>query len=96
MDKRTTDVVAYLTWVGLVIALVIGDRYGARFHLNQALVLVLSSIVLSFVAIIPILGWLVFIVGEIFLFICWIIGLVSAIQGKENPVPLVGGIQLLK
>ena len=26
MDKRTTDVVAYLTWVGLLIAFIMGDR----------------------------------------------------------------------
>lgn len=35
MDKRTTDVVAYLTWVGLIIAFVAGDRERSRFHLNQ-------------------------------------------------------------
>ena len=29
MDKRATDIVAYLTWVGLLIAFVAGDRGGA-------------------------------------------------------------------
>ena len=33
MDKRATDIVAYLTWVGLLIAFVAGDREGSRFHL---------------------------------------------------------------
>ena len=28
MDKRSTDVVAYLTWVGLLIAFIMGDRSG--------------------------------------------------------------------
>ncbi len=30
MDKRATDIVAYLTWVGLLIAFVAGDREGSR------------------------------------------------------------------
>lgn len=37
MDKKTTDIVAYLTWVGLVIALVAGDKEASKFHLNQSL-----------------------------------------------------------
>lgn len=37
MDKKTTGIVAYLTWIGLVIAFVAGDKEGAKFHLNQAL-----------------------------------------------------------
>lgn len=45
MDKKTTDIVAYLTWVGLVIAFVAGDREGSRFHMNQSLVIWLVSTV---------------------------------------------------
>ena len=39
MNKRTTDIVAYLTWIGLVVAFVAGDRQRSKFHLNQALAL---------------------------------------------------------
>lgn len=45
MSKRTTDIVAYLTWIGLIVAFLAGDRRNSRFHLNQALVL---SIISSF------------------------------------------------
>jgi len=31
MDKKTTGIVAYLTWIGLVIAFVAGDKEGAKF-----------------------------------------------------------------
>ena len=44
MSKQTTDIVAYLTWVGLIIALVAGDRESSRFHLNQSLVIWARSI----------------------------------------------------
>ena len=39
MDKRTTDIVCYCTWVGLLIAVLAGNREASRFHLNQSLVL---------------------------------------------------------
>ena len=54
MDAKTTGIVAYITWIGLVIAFVLGDREGAKFHLNQALVIWLAGL-LSFI---PCIGWL--------------------------------------
>ena len=96
MDKKTTDIVAYLTWIGLIIAFVAGDKEASKFHLNQSLVIWLAGIVLGVIAIVPILGWIVCVVGEIFLVVCWFIGLIGAIQGTEKPLPLIGGIQLLK
>lgn len=88
MDKKTTSIVAYLTWIGLIIALCAGDREGAKFHLNQALVIWLFAL-LGFI---PCLGqlWLIFIL------VCWILGLIHAINDEEIPVPLIGGIQILK
>ena len=44
MNKRTTDIVAYLTWIGLIVAFVAGDRQRSKFHLNQALVLAIVSV----------------------------------------------------
>ena len=36
MDAKTTGIVAYINWIGVVIAFVLGDREGAKFQLNQA------------------------------------------------------------
>jgi len=88
MDAKTTGIVAYLTWIGLVIALVAGDREGAKFHLNQALVIWLAGLL----SVIPCIGWL----WGIFVFICAVIGLVAAINGEEKAVPVLGQFQLLK
>lgn len=96
MDKKVTGIVAYLTWIGLVIAFVAGDKEGAKFHLNQSLVIWLSGVVLGVVMVIPILGWIVGMVGGIFLFVCWIMGLVYAIKEEEKEIPLIGKIHLLK
>lgn len=88
MDTRTTGIIAYVTWIGLIIALCAGDKEGAKFHLNQALVIYLFALL----GWIPCLGqiWLVFV------FVCWIMGLVAAINEEEKEVPLIGKIRILK
>ena len=88
MDRKTTGIVAYLTWIGLIIALCAGDREGAKFHLNQALVIWLFGLL----SVIPCIGW----IWGIFIFVCAIIGLIHAINDEEIPVPLIGQIKLLK
>lgn len=88
MDKKTTSIVAYITFIGLIIALCAGDSEGAKFYLNQALVVFLFSLL----TVIPCIGW----IWGIFMLICWILGLIHAINQEEIPVPLIGTIQLLK
>ncbi|MBD5542374.1 MAG: hypothetical protein HDR00_14530 [Lachnospiraceae bacterium] len=88
MDKRTTGIVAYITWIGLLIAFCAGDKEGAKFHLNQALVIFLFSLL----SVIPCIGWL----WGIFMLVCWVMGLIAAINEEEKPVPVIGGIQILK
>ena len=88
MDKKTIGIVAYLTGIGLIIALVLGDREGAKFHLNQALVIWLAGLLRW----VPCVGWL----WGVFCFICAAMGCISAINGEEREVPLLGQIRLLK
>ena len=97
MDKKTTDIVAYLTVIGLIIAFVAGDKEASKFHLNQSLVIWLVSTVVGLVVgWVPLIGWLVSFVVGIFCTVCWFIGIISAIQGTEKSVPLIGQIKLLK
>lgn len=70
------------------------SRY-CKYHSNQGLVLLLFMIAVSVVAIIPILGWLVMLVGYIFGFVCWIIGIVNTCSGKVQPLPLIGKLNIL-
>lgn len=88
MDAKTTGIVAYLTWIGLLIAFVAGDKEGAKFHINQALVLLLFGLLGA----IPFVGW----IWEVFMLVCWVIAFVGAVQGEEKEVPLLGKIKILK
>ena len=96
MDKKTTGWVAYITWIGLIVAFCAGDKEGAKFHLNQALVITLAMLCGVVVAIIPIVGWIVGSLWCIFCFVCWILGLIAAINEEEKEVPLLGQIKILK
>ena len=88
MEAKTTGIVAYSTWIGFFVALLAGDKEGAKFHLNQALVILIFFIP----ALIPCLGQ----IWGIFMMVCWILGLVAAINQEEKEVPLIGRIRLLK
>ena len=48
MNKKTTGIIAYITWIGLIVAFCAGDKEGAKFHLNQALVITLGWITKHF------------------------------------------------
>ena len=97
MSKKATDIVAYITIIGWLIAYFAGNKEESKFHLNQALVLDVAEIVLSLLARIfgGVLGW-IFSIIDIVLFILWIIGLVHAVKGEDKAVPILGGIQILK
>ena len=88
MDAKNTSLVAYITWLGFFVALLAGDKEGAKFHLNQALVILIFFIP----ALIPCLGQ----IWGIFMMVCWILGLVAAINQEEKEGPLIGRIRLLK
>lgn len=57
------------------------------------------SVVSQILAVIPVLGWLLLIVVQILylvLLVLTIVGIINAAQDVEKPLPIVGGIQLLR
>lgn len=92
MDAKTTGIVAYFTWIGWIVALCLGDKEGAQFHMNQSLVVLLGLTLTAVVGWIPIIGWLY----GILMIVCWVIGLIYACQGEEKEIPVLGQIKILK
>lgn len=87
--NQTMAIVAYITWIGLIVAFIAGDTKDPflKFHMNQSLVILLFSLLKY----IPIIGYLWF----LFMIVCWIIGLVSACNGTMKEVPVIGSIHIL-
>ena len=96
MDAKTTSWVAYLTWIGFIIAICAGDKEGAKFHLNQALVILLANVAGLILQFIPVVGWILGSLWNVFVLVCWILGLIAAINQEEKEVPLLGKIKILK
>lgn len=95
MDKKVTGIVAYLWLIGWLIAFLAGDKEGAKFHLNQALVLVIGQVICNVLAVIPIVNVVACIVSLV-LFVFQIMGIVYACKEEEKELPLIGKIHLLK
>lgn len=72
------------------------DSEFARFHANQGLVLFLSWVAIQLVSKITAMGWIASVVGKIFLIICTISGVCNVLEKRIKPLPIIGGIRLLK
>jgi uncharacterized membrane protein len=96
-EDRTVAVLAYITIIGFIIAIVIHSSkktaLGA-FHLRQCLGLIVTGLVTwvacIILAFIPILGWLAIIVAWIGFFVMWLMGLIAAASGQQKPMPILG------
>ena len=71
------------------------DEFGT-FHANQALLQLLLGIAISIVSIIPVIGWIVGLVGSIASFVFWIMGIIAVTKNEMKPLPVIGGIVILK
>ncbi|MBE14974.1 MAG: hypothetical protein CL867_01905 [Cytophagaceae bacterium] len=91
-DIKMTAVISYITMIGLAIAFAMNNNNKnefASFHIRNAIGLNLLALVimvlarLGFPSILEVLLWL-------FVFVLWIIGLISAIQEEKKELPLLG------
>ena len=94
MNKQVTGMLAYLTWIGWLIAFLAGDRNGAKFHLNQGLVLAIAALLKGVLGFLPFPGLLTWLLG-IVIFVFCVIGMYNAYKGEEKELPIVGGIKIL-
>jgi uncharacterized membrane protein len=90
---KTIAIIAYITLIGLIIAFVLNTEKKnsfANYHIKQSLGIGLTGLVLGMINIIPVLGWFISLIGFVVLFVMWISGLLSALNGKEKAVFLLG------
>lgn len=94
ISPKTVAIVAYLTIIGWIIALIMNNNNPSslgKFHIRQALGILLISVAASLLSGIPILGWIISLALSILAFVLWLIGILDAIAGRESkPVPVVG------
>jgi uncharacterized membrane protein len=92
-EDRTVAILSYITIIGFIAAIFMHQsdktQLGA-FHLRQVLGLALTGAAGAVCGVVPILGWIVWFLVVIGLFVLWVIGLLSAVRGDMRPVPILG------
>ena len=80
-EGKNIAIIAYITIIGLIIAYVMNndkkDAF-ATYHIKQSLGLAATGLALGIVGMIPILGWIINILGIIVLLYMWVMGLMNA------------------
>ena len=87
--------IGYLVGLVALIAILIEPYKNEKFvrhHAIQALAIWVGWIVISVVASIPVIGWIVAAVGWVALLVVSIMGAIKAFQGQYYEVPLVYGL----
>jgi uncharacterized membrane protein len=100
VDGKTISIISYFSLLGWIIAYVLFSSNKSKlatFHIRQSLGLMIVAfalwVVMWIFLFIPVLGWIISIliwISFVGWFVLWVIGLVSAINGQEKPVPIVG------
>ncbi len=91
--KNKVNVMALLSYLGflVIIPLVVEkkDEF-VRFHIKQGLVLLIAEVATMMIGWVPIIGWLVWMVGSLAWLVLLIIGITNVVKNKKEPIPVVG------
>ena len=92
MDDKTKSIVAHLTLIGWIIALVMNQSdkgpntsYYLRQMLGLPLLAIVGSVLFTLIHV-PILGT----VWSVLMLILWVLSLIGALGGTQKPLPVVG------
>ena len=96
--SKLYSIISYITWVGWAVALLLRDKEDplVRRHLNQALVLNIVEILAGYITR---RGGVIGTVGDVLDIACFVLvimGIVRAAKLSEEPLPLIGGLDLIK
>jgi len=96
-NPRTVAVVAYITFIGWLIArfalLPSNKSAFSQYHLRQALLIHILSLLLKVAySFIP---WsfallIIILVLSVILFVIWLVSFINALNGRQRPAPLIG------
>jgi uncharacterized membrane protein len=93
LADNVAGALAYVTIVPAIIFLVM-EPYNKnrfiRFHAFQSLGLAVCWFACSVVLVIPILGWIVGLIGMLVTFCAWILCVVKAFGGEKFKLPIIG------
>lgn len=93
--NKVFAILAYLGILFIVPLLAAKESPFAMYHANQGLVLFLFAVALGIIGAVPVIG-LISLLGWIPHVVFMIMGIINAANGQMKPLPLIGGISILK
>ncbi len=91
-NGKTVAIIAYITLIGWIIALIMnnGNKTAlGSYHVRQSLGIMCVGVILVIIS--WIIGiWIFSIIVNLAIFVFWVLGLISAVQGEIKPVPVLG------
>lgn len=97
-DIEKNKTMAGLSYIIFFLPLLVcpDSKYG-KFHANQALLLLIVSVIGNIVlGFIPVIGWMLLPVYAVAILIMGIMGLVNGFGGKVKQLPLIGKYTIIK
>ena len=96
-NSRLYSVISYITWIGLIVAFILHDKNDTlvRRHINQALILNLaetvSRVLYRIGGLFGVVAWVI----DVVVFVLFIMGIIRAFKMSEEPLPIIGGWDLI-
>lgn len=103
--NKAVFILSYLGFLFFLPLIVCSESKVGRFHANQGLVLLLTSVAGQIIhvilqTILPLSFWgflsFIFSIWGLGLFALMVLGMINASKGEQKPLPIIGGIQLIK
>jgi uncharacterized membrane protein len=95
LSDNAAGALAYITIIPSIIFLIV-EPYNrnpyVKFHAWQNIFLAIGWFACSIIMIVPILGWIIGILGILVFFICWILCIVKAAGGHKFKLPFIGAL----
>lgn len=93
LSDSAAGALAYVTIIPAIVFLLIDpykDKPFVKFHCFQCLGLAVVGFCLGVIAVIPLLGWIIYIVGMLALLVAWVLCILKASQGGAFKLPVIG------
>lgn len=93
LSDSAAGALAYVTIIPAIVFLLIDpykDKPFVKFHCFQCLGLAVVGFCLGVIAVIPLLGWIIYIVGMLALLVAWVLCILKASQGGAFKLPMIG------
>lgn len=93
LSENTACGLAYITIIPAILFLVMepyNRNRNIKFHAFQCLGLAVAAIAFSMIMVVPILGWIIGILGHLAVFVLWIVCVIKAFSGGRFKLPVIG------